>query len=56
MSAVRNAWRLDVEVTFDHMLNNAQVPARKCPTCAANGTTTWVMPGKECPRCSSVVD
>jgi len=35
---------------------SSAVPARKCPTCASNGVTTWVLPGKQCGKCYSVVD
>jgi hypothetical protein len=32
------------------------MPARRCTTCADNGQTVWVIPGKQCPLCYALVD
>ncbi|KAF2675181.1 hypothetical protein BT63DRAFT_409287 [Microthyrium microscopicum] len=32
------------------------IPARKCPDCAAQNQTVWVIPGKCCPRCGVLID
>jgi len=40
----------------DIPIRTATLPARKCPTCAGNGQTSWVIPGKQCPQCYSMVD
>ena len=33
-----------------------QVPGRRCPTCAEQGQTVWVIPGRTCPYCFTEVN
>ncbi|KAH8907790.1 hypothetical protein BR93DRAFT_926810 [Coniochaeta sp. PMI_546] len=30
-----------------------QLPGVRCPTCAANGQETWVIPGRACGNCGT---
>ncbi|KAF2459859.1 hypothetical protein BDY21DRAFT_336688 [Lineolata rhizophorae] len=40
----------------DNPTTNYTVPGRKCPNCLAKGQTVWVIKGKCCPQCGTVVN
>ncbi|TPX10734.1 uncharacterized protein E0L32_008303 [Thyridium curvatum] len=37
----------------DHGVRSRPIPGVRCPTCAANGTEVWVIPGRACGYCGT---